>query len=150
MRESQGDLRSTSLNMAKPKPLQQASESRMPIRVLLADDHKIVREGLGCLLTEQPGIEVVGQAEDGLAALEMTRSLFPDVVVMDVSMPRLDGVEATRCLKAEFLWIKVIGLSMHAESDMAQAMLDAGAVAYLTKGGPAENLIKAIRSCQAA
>jgi DNA-binding NarL/FixJ family response regulator len=94
------------------------------------------------------GIEVIGQAEDGLAALEMARSLHPDVVVMDVSMPRLDGVEATRRIKSEFLGIKVIGLSMHAASDMAESMRDEGAVAYLSKGGPAENLVAAIRSCR--
>jgi len=126
----------------------QSAQPGTSIRVLLADDHKIVREGLSSLLADQPGIEVVGQAADGLAALEMARILHPDVVVMDVSMPLLDGVEATRRLKAEFLEIKVIGLSMHAESDMAGSMREAGAVAYLSKGGPAENLINAIRSSQ--
>jgi len=134
--------------MVKPEPLHRVAESSVSIRVLLADDHKIVREGLGSLLAEQQGIDVVGQAEDGLEALEMVRSLRPDVVIMDVSMPRLDGVEATRRLKAEFSWINVIGLSMHEESDMAQAMCNAGAVAYLNKGGPSEKLIEAIRSCE--
>jgi PAS domain S-box-containing protein len=142
------DLHPESLNMVKPEPLQRLTESRVSIRVLLADDHKIVREGLSSLLAEQRGIEVVGQAQDGLEALEMAHSLRPDVVVMDVSMPRLDGVEATRRLKAEFSCINVIGLSMHEESDMAQSMCNAGAVAYLNKGGPSEKLIEAIRSCE--
>jgi PAS domain S-box-containing protein len=117
------------------------------IRVLLADDHKIVRDGLSSLLAEQPGIEVVGQAEDGLRALELVRLLCPDVVVMDVSMPHMDGLEATRRIKAESRQVKVIGLSMHTESDMERTMREAGAVAYLEKSGPAEKLISAIRSC---
>ena len=83
-----------------------------------------------------------------LQALEMARLLHPDVVVMDVSMPRLDGVEATRRLKAEMLSVQVIGLSMHSDSDMAKTMCDAGAVAYLNKVGPAEILVETIRSCR--
>jgi DNA-binding NarL/FixJ family response regulator len=106
------------------------------------------RYRLSSLLAEQPGIEVVGQAEDGLAAIEMARLLLPDVVVMDVTMPRLDGVEATRRLKAEKLPVQVIGLSMHSDTDMAKTMRDAGAVAYLDKVGPAEILVETIRSCQ--
>ena len=132
--------------IAEPGPHPESAPIGKFIRVLLADDHKIVREGLNSLLSEQPDIKVVGQAEDGLAALEMARLLQPDVVVMDVTMPRLDGLEATRRLKTEFREIKVIGLSMHSESDMAESMREAGAVAYLTKGGPAEYLIEAIRS----
>jgi PAS domain S-box-containing protein len=139
---------SVSTNMTAPEPQQESPDKFVSIRVLLADDHKIVREGLSSLLSEQPGIEVVGQAEDGLIALEMARLLHPDVVVMDVSMPRMDGVEATRLLKAELLGIEVIGLSMHAENDMAKLMRDAGAVAYLSKGGPSEYLVEAIRSCR--
>ena len=102
------------------------------------------------MLAEQPGIEVVGQAEDGLSALEMAEMLCPDIVVMDVSMPRLDGLEATRRLKAVFPGINVIGLSMHTETDMANSMRQAGAVAYLSKGGPAADLVEAIRACNVA
>jgi PAS domain S-box-containing protein len=139
---------SSLLREIEPEPPEKSAEDKLRIRVLLADDHKIVREGLSSLLAEQPGIEVVGQAEDGLAALEMARLLHPDVVVMDVTMPRLDGVEATRRLKAEMLPVQVIGLSMHTDTDMAQTMRDAGAVAYLNKVGPAETLVQTIRSCQ--
>jgi PAS domain S-box-containing protein len=134
-------------NETEPKQSQASAKINSRIRVLLADDHKIVREGLKSLLAEQPGIEVVGQAEDGQVALEMARVLHPDVVVMDVSMPRMDGLEATRRLKAEMLDVNVIGLSMHSESDMALSMKKAGAVAYLNKVGPAEKLIETIRSC---
>jgi len=101
---------SASLSKVQPETIQLAFETNAPIRVLLADDHKIVRDGLNSLLAEQPGIQVVGQAEDGLSALEMARSLHPDVVVVDVSMPRTDGLEATRRLKAELLSVCVIGL----------------------------------------
>lgn len=126
-------------------PSLESSEADLRIRVLLADDHKIVREGLSSLLADQPGIEVVGQAEDGLRALELVHSLHPDVVVMDSSMPRMDGVEATRRLVTESQNVKVIGLSMHSEDDMAKAMLEAGAAVYLNKAGPSEKLIEAIR-----
>lgn len=137
---------SASLKMVGPEPIPRSAERCAPIRVLLADDHRIVREGFSRILSEQPGIEVVGQAEDGLAALEMARSLRPDLIVMDVTMPRMDGVEATRRLKSEFPWVKVIGLSMHMERDMAEAMQNAGAQAYLNKAGPAETLIETIRA----
>ena len=138
---------SSLLDEVESETPQRSSEKGGQIRVLLADDHKIVREGLSSLLAEQPGIEVVGQAEDGLSAVEMARLLKPDIVVMDVSMPRMDGIEATRRLKAEMLPVRVIGLSMHTDNDMAKTMCDAGAVAYLNKVGPAEKLVETIRSC---
>lgn len=115
------------------------------IRVLLADDHKILRQGLAGLLREEKDIELIGEACDGLMAVEMARRLHPDVVVMDISMPRLNGIEATRIITAEQPDIHVIGLSMYEMSDVAIAMRDAGAMTYLTKGCPSADLIAAIR-----
>jgi DNA-binding NarL/FixJ family response regulator len=90
-------------------------------------------------------MQVVGEAGDGRAAVNLAREQSPDVVVMDVNMPLLDGVEATRIIAAELPRIKVIGLSVHAKQDMETRMREAGAVAYLDKSGPAEDLLDAIR-----
>lgn len=117
------------------------------IRVLLADDHPVLREGLAGLLREQPGFEVVGQAGDGQAAIDMARELRPDVVVMDVTMPRLNGIEATRRITAEMPDIRVIGLSMHEQADVARAFQEAGAAEYLLKDSASETLIETIRRC---
>ncbi len=117
------------------------------ITVLLADDHAMVRRGLCSLFDDQPDIRVVGQAEDGQQALEMVRALQPDVVVMDVTMPRLNGVEATQAILAEAPQARVIGLSMHDDREIAAAMLAAGAAIYLTKSGPPDDLLAAVRAC---
>ncbi len=117
-------------------------------RVLLADDHQIVREGLMGLIQEHSDIAVIGEACDGQMAVEMARELKPDVVIMDVSMPQLNGIEATRRIVAELPQVRVIGLSMHERETMAAAMRQAGASAYLPKGGPSEPLIAAIRGVQ--
>jgi len=119
--------------------------ARGKVRVLLADDQRILRAGLARLLQDQADIEVIGEAVDGVMAIEMARNLHPDVIVMDVTMPRLNGIEATRRIAAEMPEIRVIGLSFHEEEDMARQMHKAGAAAYLTKGGPADALIAAIR-----
>lgn len=115
------------------------------VRVLLADDHEILREGLASLLWEEPDIELVGQAGDGLAAVEMALRTRPDVVLMDITMPRMNGIDATRRITTELPGVRVIGLSMHEKQDMAEAMREAGAEAYLPKGGSSETLIAAIR-----
>jgi PAS domain S-box-containing protein len=117
------------------------------IRVLLADDHKMLRDGLAGLLREQPDIEVISEASDGLMAIELAHQTQPDVIIMDVTMPRMNGVEATRRIHQELPHIRVIGLSMHEKEDMANAMRDAGAVSYITKGAPSEILTEAIRNC---
>ncbi len=116
------------------------------IRVLLADDHRIVREGLATMLMEEDDIQVVGQAADGQEAIELAVKTRPDVVLMDVTMPRVNGIEATRQITREMPRVRVIGLSMHDKKDLAQAMHDAGAAAYLTKTGCCEILIDTIRS----
>jgi len=117
------------------------------ISVLLVDDHRIMRQGLSSLLEFEKDIEVVGEAENGRQAVELARQYAPDVIIMDVNMPVMNGIEATRILGKELPQVKVIALSMHAERDAAEAMRQAGAVAYLTKGGPSEDLIAAIRAC---
>ncbi len=114
------------------------------VRVLLVDDHKILREGIAGLLLDQPTIAVVGEAADGQAAIDLVRELKPDVIVMDVSMPVLSGIEATRRIREEWPAVQVVGLSMHEKDDMAVAMREAGAFAYLPKGGPADDLVRAI------
>jgi PAS domain S-box-containing protein len=116
------------------------------IRVMLADDHAVVRQGIANLLKDQPDIEVVGQAADGQEAVELVARLLPDVILMDMSMPKLNGVEATRIIHNDWPEIRIIGLSMFEEADRAQAMRDAGAVNYIAKSGPAEAMIDAIRT----
>jgi PAS domain S-box-containing protein len=117
-----------------------------PIRVLIVDDHAILREGLASVLAEEDDIEIVGQAADGAEAVAMARKHRPDVVVMDVTLPVFTGIEATRVIRSEMPGVHVIGLSMHEEEDMAAAMAEAGASLYLTKGGQANILITSIRA----
>lgn len=115
------------------------------LRVLLADDHQILRQGLAEVLSTQPGIEVVGQASDGIEAVEAARRLRPDAVLMDISMPRMGGIDATRIICDELPGTRVVGLSMHDQADMASAMRAAGAEAYLNKADPLHQLLNALR-----
>ncbi len=124
-----------------------SSDLERKIRVLLVDDHAVVRQGMANLLGDEPDIEVVGQAADGQEAVELASKLLPDVILMDISMPKLNGVEATRLICNGWPETRIIGLSMYEEADRARAMLDAGAVHYLTKSGPAHELLNAIRAC---
>jgi len=94
-------------------------------------------------------IEVVGQAENGRAALDCARRLSPDIVLMDIEMPEIDGIKATRLLRLEHPQIKVIGLSMHDKNDMEEDFLNAGASAFLMKNAPSDELIQAIRAVHA-
>jgi DNA-binding NarL/FixJ family response regulator len=114
------------------------------IRVLLADDHKIMRDGLAMILNQRPGIEVIGMAADGQEAVTLAGTLQPQVVIMDVSMPRLDGMAATRQIVARWPQIKVIGLTMHSDDASHEAMRRAGAAACFAKSGPTESLVSAI------
>jgi DNA-binding NarL/FixJ family response regulator len=117
----------------------------MPVRVLIADDHGILREGLISLLKRQADIELVGEARDGLEAVEQTEALKPDIVLMDVNMPRMDGIEATREIKRKHPETSVIGLSMFVEQHVADAMYKAGASAYFSKEGDTQVLFETIR-----
>lgn len=130
---------------AEPVSAADASPGRGPIRVLLADDHAVVRDGLTRLLANESDIEVVGQAADGLEVVQMALQLKPDIILMDVSMPYLSGVDVTRRLTQQLPGIRVIGLSMHRQEDIAAAMTSAGAIAYLTKSMEPEALVAAVR-----
>ncbi|MFH1144316.1 MAG: PAS domain-containing protein [Candidatus Eisenbacteria bacterium] len=116
------------------------------LRVLLVDDHKLVREGLAALLQEQSDIEVVGQAGNGREAVDLAFRLKPQVIIMDVSMPVMQGDEATRQILLHLPETRIIALSMFEEEALLKRMLDAGAEAYLPKAGPAEDLLAAIRA----
>ena len=118
----------------------------MSIRILVADDHTIVLQGLSRFLQEQEGMEVVGQAKAGYEALELARELAPDVVIMDISMPGLNGIEATRQIHSENPGIRIIGLSMHTSRRYAREMYKAGARAYLLKDCDFDELIAAIHA----
>jgi DNA-binding NarL/FixJ family response regulator len=113
------------------------------VRVLLADDHAIVRDGLHAILTTRPGIEVVGFATNGREAVALVRTLQPAVVVMDVIMQELNGIEATRKIVAEWPNVRVIGLSMHSDRAYVAAMLKAGACAYLPKDSSSAEFLQA-------
>lgn len=115
------------------------------IRVLLADDSAVARNQLAQLLRLQTDVEVVGQAGNGLEAVQMVLQLQPDVVVMDVTMPVLDGIEATYCIHQGLPSVRVLGLSMHDEENTAAAMVVAGAAGYLVKTTSPAKLIAAIR-----
>jgi len=115
------------------------------IRVLLVDDHRVMRHGLSSLLSRQRDLEVVGEASNGLEGVEMALELAPDVVLMDVSMPEMDGREATRRITAARDDVRVIGLSMFDEDHVKAQMLEAGAVAFLSKAGSSDLLLATIR-----
>ncbi len=116
------------------------------IRVLLADDHAVVRQGLTYLLSNEPDIEVISEASDGEQAVDLARQLMPDVVLMDINMPKMNGIEATRIIHSEIPGIQVVALSMFEEAERAAQMREAGAVAYVSKSGQSGEVIAAIRS----
>jgi len=118
----------------------------MSIRILLADDHKITREGLRSLIENQPDMQVVAEAEEGRTAVELARKLAPDLVIMDVSMPDLNGIEATLQISQQSLNVKVIALSMHSDSLFVTEMLKSGARGYLLKDCAFEELANAINA----
>ena len=121
----------------------------MSIRILLADDHQILREGLAAILEQQEGFAVAGQAADGRTAVRLAQELKPDLVIMDIGLPELNGIEATRRIVAEVPGVKVIALSMHADRHFVKGMLTAGASGYLLKYSASQELLRAIDAVMA-
>jgi len=117
----------------------------MSIRVLLADDHTIMRSGLRSLLEKESDMEVVGEADNGRRTVQLARELSPDVVIMDISMPDLNGIEASRQIVSDVPDVKVVALSMHSDEQFVGQMLDSGATGYLLKDCALEELCRAIR-----
>jgi two-component system, NarL family, response regulator LiaR len=124
-------------------------KSVTPIRVMVVDDHAMVRRGLATFLSVFDDLEFVGEAESGENAIELCRSIHPDVVIMDMVMPDMDGVTATRIIRTQFPSVQVIGLTSFKEDGLVLNALTAGAIGYLLKDVSAEELAKAIRSAYA-
>ena len=118
----------------------------MEKKILICDDHKIFREGLRALLEKQPGIKVVGEARDGIEAVRLAKELFPDIVIMDISMPGLNGIEASHKLAKACKEARVIALSMHNDRKYVTEIFKAGARAYLLKDSAFEELMDAIKA----
>jgi len=118
------------------------------IRVVVADDHNLVRQGIRALLEKADDIEVVGEAEDGMEAVELVQRTLPDIVVMDISMPRLNGTQATQRIQALRLPTRVVMLSMYAEESLVRQALRLGAQAYVLKRAVADELLLAIRAAK--
>jgi len=118
----------------------------MKIKVLLVDDHAIIREGLRSLLEKQPEMEVIADTDDGRKALRLVQKLSPDIVIMDITMPGLNGIEATRQITAEFPDVKVIALSIHSKRRYVADMLSAGATGYILKECLFDELVAAIKA----
>jgi DNA-binding NarL/FixJ family response regulator len=118
----------------------------MTIKIVLADSHRIIRQGLSLLLNGEPDVEIVGEAGDCSTTLKLIQEFSPQVVVMDISLPDANGMEATRRIVSQFPHIKVIALSLHSDSLFVLNMLNAGASGYLLKDCALEELVKAVRT----
>ncbi len=117
-----------------------------PIRVLIADDHNLVRDSIKAILSNEEDIEIVATAEDGQRAVELSATHQPDVVVMDISMPRLDGLRSTRLIREDAPDTRVVILSMHVNATLVQQAIKMGAKGYVMKAHAADELIEAVRA----
>jgi DNA-binding NarL/FixJ family response regulator len=118
----------------------------MSIKIMVVDEHKIVREGLATLIAKQPNMEIVGEATDGREALDLVEKSTPDLILMDVAMPNLNGIEATRRIKSKRPEIEIIALSLHSERQFVLGMISAGASGYLIKQCAFDELVLAINT----
>src|SRR4030042_4280604 len=118
----------------------------MTMKILLVDDHEIMREGICALLRKHPEMEVIGQAADGRMAVDMVRQLQPDVVVMDIGMPNLNGIEATRQMTTENPHLKIMALSTHSDGSVVAKMIKAGATGYMLKESAFSELLDGLRT----
>jgi two-component system response regulator NreC len=116
------------------------------LRILLVDDHETIRDGLKLLVNSQPDMEIVDEAENGRIAVQLAQRLLPDIVVMDVSMPELNGLQATKRLKQHCSQVKILTLTRHTETGYLQQLLDAGARGYVLKQSKSAELLRAIRA----
>lgn len=121
----------------------------MSIRVVIADDHTVVRKGIRDLLTDEGDISVIGEARTGLEAIDLALTLRPDVVVMDINMPELSGVEATRQIRAAAPQVRILVLTAYTEEPYIDGLLDAGATSYILKTAEGRDIVRAVRSTAA-
>jgi two-component system, NarL family, response regulator LiaR len=128
---------------------EQAQEAAMSIRVVIADDHNIVRKGIRELLTDEGDIAVVGEARTGQEAVDLALALQPDVVVMDINMPELSGVEATRQIRVSAPQVRVLALTAYTDDPYIYGLLDAGASGYILKTAESRDILRAVRSTAA-
>jgi DNA-binding NarL/FixJ family response regulator len=135
--------------MPELEPLKTATSPAAPIRVLLVDDHQILRKGLRRLLETDPQLTVVGEAANGRTAVELACQLKPQVVVMDISMPEMNGLDATSEILSRMPEIRVVGLSMLFDDELVKQMVQAGAMAFLTKDCAEKDLVAAVHSVMA-
>jgi NarL family two-component system response regulator LiaR len=120
-----------------------------PIRVMLVDDHTMVRRGLATFLKVVDDLQLVGEAESGEAAIQLCAEVLPDVILMDMVLPMMDGATATRAIRQQFPQVQVIALTSFKEGDLVKNALEAGAIAYLLKDVSADDLVRAIRAAHA-
>lgn len=125
---------------------QSGSEHSRRLRLLLVDDHAVLRAGLRALLNAEPDLAVIGEAESGQQAVDMTRALQPDVVLMDVTMPGMSGIEATRRIKTAHPEVQVLALTMHDDASYLRDILEAGGSGYVLKEAASDELLSAIRA----